>query len=127
LRRTRHGPPQAALPAASRHANVEGAYALAPWRCLRLSLSRHQASNAERGQARLTAIGARPLLTPALQGRVLVLVDDVMTTGATLDACAEPLVAAGAGAVRALTAARAVTGLSDGSRPPRHPSTAHRR
>lgn len=79
LRRTRHGPPQAGLPAAARHANVRGAYAIASWRSLR-----------------------------AIEGRVLVLVDDVMTTGATLDACAEPLVAAGAGAVRAITAARAV-------------------
>lgn len=40
-------------------------------------------------------------------GLVLVLVDDVSTTGATLNACAEPLLAAGAAEVRALTAARA--------------------
>jgi ComF family protein len=38
----------------------------------------------------------------------LVLVDDVATTGATLDACAEVLLLAGAKEVRALTAARAV-------------------
>lgn len=41
-------------------------------------------------------------------GAVLVLVDDVSTTGATLDACASALLAAGAAEVRALTAARAV-------------------
>jgi ComF family protein len=38
---------------------------------------------------------------------IVVLVDDVSTTGATLNACAVPLLAAGARQVRALTAARA--------------------
>nr|MDP9146333.1 hypothetical protein [Acidobacteriota bacterium] len=43
--------------------------------------------------------------------RVL-LVDDVMTTGATLDSCAKALREAGAKAVAGLTVARAVSGNS---------------
>ena len=47
----------------------------------------------------------------AVKGRTIVLVDDVSTTGATLNACARPLLDAGATEVRALTAARAVAKL----------------
>jgi len=42
-------------------------------------------------------------------GRIVVLIDDVSTTGATLDACALVLKESGAREVRALTAARVVT------------------
>jgi ComF family protein len=44
-----------------------------------------------------------------LDGRVMVLIDDVSTTGATLDACARVLRDGGAREVRALTVARVVS------------------
>ncbi len=79
----RHGPPQAGLSASERAVNVRDAYALG-W-------------------------AARWPLAPSLRGATVVLVDDVMTTGTTLEACARVLATAGARRVRALTAARAVT------------------
>lgn len=58
------------------------------------------------------AFGLSPLFTTKrrrhwLEGRTVVLVDDVRTTGATLEACATVLKTAGVREVRALTVARA--------------------
>jgi predicted amidophosphoribosyltransferase len=73
---------QAGLSAAARQRNVRGAFRLSPW------LSR--------------AARAR-----CLEDQIVVLVDDVKTTGATLEACAKVLIEAGAREVRPVTLARA--------------------
>ena len=51
--------------------------------------------------------------TDEVRGRMMVLVDDVMTTGATLSACARALKRAGAAQVMALTLARATPQFPD--------------
>ena len=83
LWRARRTRPQAGLTPAERRRNVRGAFAIAPW-----------VSRAARRRR--------------IEDRVLVLVDDVMTTAATLDACARVLKQAGAREVRTLTLARAL-------------------
>jgi predicted amidophosphoribosyltransferase len=86
--------PQTGLAGAARRRNVRGAFRLSPFISSR-------------------AIGSRIL------DRVVVLVDDVTTTGATLDACARVLKDAGASEVRALTAARAEPPRRTAPPPPR--------
>ena len=78
LRRTRNTPSQGRLSPAARRRNVAGAFRTAP-------------GPAER-----------------LGGRRVLLVDDVLTTGATVEACAQTLKRAGAAGVDVLTLARVV-------------------
>jgi ComF family protein len=54
------------------------------------------------------AFAVTPAAAP-LRGSIVVVIDDVSTTGATLEACARTLKEAGVAEVRALTAARVVT------------------
>jgi ComF family protein len=85
LRRVRATATQTGLPAAQRHRNVRGAFALTR--------------------------RVRDVI-----GRTVLLIDDVSTTGATLEACARVLKEAGARQVLALTAARVVNAMRDDQR-----------
>lgn len=78
LMRLRRTPPQGRLSPAARRRNVQGAFAVRSGR------------------------------EESVAGRKVLLIDDVMTTGATIEACAEALFEAGAAGVDALTLARVV-------------------
>jgi len=65
-------------------------------------------SQSERAANVQGAFRVPPQGKPEVAGRTLVLIDDVLTTGATLDACARALLRAGARQVDALTFARVV-------------------
>jgi ComF family protein len=78
LIRTRSTPTQGRLTRAERERNVRGAFAL------------------------------KPDAGSSVQGRRVVLVDDVLTTGATVNACTRTLLRGGAAAVDVLTLARVV-------------------
>lgn len=80
LKRVRATPQQVGLDKTERAANVQGAFKVAPER------------------------------KPDVAGRRLILVDDVLTSGATVDACARALLRAGAAHVDVLVFARVVAG-----------------
>ena len=61
---------------------------------------------AERAQALDGVFAVRPARAAALAGRRVLLIDDVLTSGATANACAAVLLAAGAAQVDVLAAAR---------------------
>ncbi len=82
-----------------------------PYRGGALARTRETASQVGLGAAarRRNVAGAFAVVQPqAVEGKILLLVDDVMTTGATLDAAASALKNAGARRVFAVTVARAV-------------------
>ena len=73
----------------------------------RATLSQVGLSPGERRQNVQGAFACAPALARgALYGKTLVIIDDVCTSGATLEACAAPLIAAGARAVWGLALAR---------------------
>ena len=78
LTRTRHTPPQGHKNARDRHQNVSGAFDI------------------------------HPSYTEKISGKNIVLIDDVFTTGATIEECAKVLKSAGAKTVNVLAIARAV-------------------
>jgi ComF family protein len=63
-------------------------------------------SAAERREEVAGAFAVRPRRSAALEGRRVLLIDDVMTSGATTSACTEAILEAGAIAVDVLVAAR---------------------
>ena len=78
LIRRRRTPSQGRLGPAQRRRNVRGAFAL------------------------------RSSLVREIKGKRVLLIDDVLTTGATVSACARALLTSGAGAVDVLTLARVI-------------------
>ena len=87
LLRIRHTPAQRTLPRSERLSNLQGAFAL------------------------------EPLRAPEVRGQHLLLVDDVMTSGASLHTAARVLLQAGASQVSALVLARTGLGEDDHTSP----------
>jgi len=80
---------------------------LAPWRALRRIRATAPQPGRDRHARQMNVRGAFAADPLAVRGLRLLLVDDVLTTGATAAACSEALLAAGAAAVGVLALARA--------------------
>jgi len=72
----------------------------------RATPSQGHMNRAERQKNVHGAFGVNPRLSSQLTGKTVVLVDDVLTTGATVEECAKILIEGGATAVHVLTLAR---------------------
>jgi competence protein ComFC len=75
---------------------------------IKQTASQNELSRRERLNNLKGAFRVRRRSAELLQGRTLLLIDDVMTTGATLDECSRTLLEAGAAEVRCLTLARGI-------------------
>lgn len=80
-----------------------------------IGLRRHERLVALKGVFGAGLQGRRPSRRSRIAGRVVLLVDDVMTTGATLEACAAALRHAGARAVLGFVVARTPRGAGRGA------------
>ncbi|MCZ6748221.1 MAG: ComF family protein [SAR324 cluster bacterium] len=116
LQRHKKTRPQVEIAPAERYPNVADAFSLAEppalqagWRgwIHRAAARPAPANGNSAGGNGAGGNGAGEASRRAIEGRHILLVDDVMTTGATLNACARTLKAAGARRVDALVLARA--------------------
>lgn len=99
-----------------------------PWlpRALQRTRATPQQAKLDRHARRANVHGAFvPVRTAGVRGRHVALVDDVLTTGATVSECAGTLLVAGATRVSVIVLARALDaeGAAEGSSQPREPQT----
>jgi ComF family protein len=104
----RRGFNQAALLARQLDRPVVDALWRTRWTRPQAGLARDARGGNVRDAFRFSPLLSRQRRTRLLAGRIVVLIDDVRTTGATLNACGALLIEAGASEVRALTAASVV-------------------
>lgn len=95
----------------AKHLARQGGFAIDPWLLTRVQEGPLQHTLS--GQARRTNLAGAFVATPAVQGRNIWLVDDIMTTGTTLAAAAGALKAAGAARVDCLVVARTAREQAD--------------